>query len=129
MWQRQLAYSPLVYLLLLWSIAHIAHIANTVAMWRGDNDGEGGDKNDSTKGNKYADIPVFCRSVTLAEVAQHGHVLTPGLYVGVEAVADDDEGFADKMQKLTEQLGEQMAKGAELDGLIRLKLGTLGYEF
>ena len=41
----------------------------------------------------------------------------------------DDEGFADKMQKLTETLGEQMAKGAELDQLIRQKLGGLGYEF
>ena len=42
---------------------------------------------------------------------------------------DDDEVFADKMQKLTEKLGEQMAKGAELDVLIRQKLGSLGYEF
>ena len=42
---------------------------------------------------------------------------------------EDDEAFADKMQKLTEQLGEQMAKGSELDALIRQKLGGLGYEF
>jgi type I restriction enzyme M protein len=36
---------------------------------------------------------------------------------------------AGKMQRLTETLGEQMAKGAELDTLIRQKLGGLGYEF
>ena len=129
MWQRQLAYSPLVYLLLLWSIAHIA---NTVALWRGDDQNSSTSHHSREGGNPsadYQDIPGFCRSVTLAEVAQHGHVLTPGLYVGVEAVADDDEGFADKMQKLTEQLGEQMAKGAELDGLIRAKFGGMGYEF
>ena len=77
----------------------------------------------------YQDIPGFCRSVKLEEIAQHGHVLTPGRYVGAEEVEDDDEAFADKMQKLTETLGEQMAKGAELDGLIRKKLGGLGYEF
>ncbi|MEE7625151.1 class I SAM-dependent DNA methyltransferase [Methylobacter sp. Wu8] len=77
----------------------------------------------------YADIPGYCRSVTLTEIAEHGHVLTPGRYVGAEAVEDDDEAFADKMQKLTETLGEQMAKGAELDALIRQKLGGLGYEF
>mgnify|MGYP006206467231 CR=1 FL=1 len=35
----------------------------------------------------------------------------------------------DAMLKLTEKLGEQMAKGAELDALIRQKLGGLGYEF
>ena len=56
-------------------------------------------------------------------------MLTPGRYVGAEEVEDDDEAFADKMQKLTETLGEQMAKGAELDALIRKKLGGLGYEF
>ncbi|MBE0502568.1 MAG: N-6 DNA methylase, partial [Desulfuromonadales bacterium] len=77
----------------------------------------------------YQDIPGFCRSVTLSEIAEHGHVLTPGRYVGAEAVEDDDEAFAEKMQRLTETLGEQMAKGAELDGLIRQKLGGLGYEF
>ena len=77
----------------------------------------------------YEDVKGFCRSVPLAEIAQHGHVLTPGRYVGAEEVEDDDEAFADKMQKLTEKLGEQMAKGAELDAVIRAKLGGLGYEF
>ncbi len=40
-----------------------------------------------------------------------------------------DEAFAEKMLMLTEALGEQMAKGAGLDQLIRQKLGGLGYEF
>ena len=97
----------------------IARIANTVHAWRSDGETE----------QTYADIPGFCRSVPLAEIAEHGHVLTPGRYVGAEAVEDDDEAFADKMARLTEQLGEQMAKGAELDQLIRQKLGGLGYEF
>ena len=79
--------------------------------------------------SQYQDIPGFCRSVKLPEIAQHGHVLTPGRYVGAEEVEDKDEDFATKMQQLTEKLGEQMAKGAELDGLIRQKLGGLGYEF
>ncbi|MFZ3118607.1 MAG: class I SAM-dependent DNA methyltransferase [Variovorax sp.] len=100
------------------SDAVIDRIANTVAAWRGD-----------ASQPAYEDIAGFCRSVKLEEIAQHGHVLTPGRYVGAEAVEDDDEAFADKMQKLTETLGEQMAKGAELDALIRTKLGGLGYEF
>jgi type I restriction enzyme M protein len=77
----------------------------------------------------YEDIPGYCRSVTLAEIAEHGHVLTPGRYVGAEAVEDDDEDFEAKMRGLTEKLGEQMAKGAELDLVIRAKLGGMGYEF
>jgi type I restriction enzyme M protein len=96
----------------------IDKIAGTVAAWRGE-----------SESGEYQDVAGFCRSVTLAEIAEHGHVLTPGRYVGAEAVEDDDEAFADKMQKLTEMLGEQMAKGAELDQLIRQKLGGLGYEF
>ena len=49
--------------------------------------------------------------------------------VNAEKVEDNDEDFATKMQQLTEKLGEQMAKGAELDQLIRQKLGGLGYGF
>jgi type I restriction enzyme M protein len=95
----------------------IDRIASTVASWRGENESD------------YQDIAGYCRTVSLDEISQHGHVLTPGRYVGAEEVEDDDDAFADKMQTLTEKLGEQMAKGAELDALIRLKLGSLGYEF
>lgn len=94
----------------------ISRIAYTVAAWRSET-------------VDYQDTPGYCRSVTLAEIAEHGHVLTPGRYIGAEAVEDDDEAFAEKMLKLTEKLGEQMAKGAELDALIRHKLRGLGYEF
>lgn len=96
----------------------IERIGATVAAWRGE-----------ASAGDYQDIAGYCRSVPLAEIADHGHVLTPGRYVGAEEVEDDDEDFADKMQKLTEKLGEQMAKGAELDQLIRQRLGGLGYEF
>ena len=102
--------------------AAITRIAETVAVWRGEVEA-------GASITDYHDQPGFCRSVPLAEIAQHGHVLTPGRYVGAEAVEDDDEAFADKMQKLTEKLGEQMAKGAELDAVIRAKLGGLGYGF
>ncbi|AIR88228.1 type I restriction-modification system subunit M [Pseudomonas cremoricolorata] len=101
----------------------IEHIAQTVANWRGVPLDEGSEIGD------YADVAGFCRSVPLAEIAEHGHVLTPGRYVGAEVIEDDDEAFADKMQILTALLGEQLAKGAELDQLIRQKLGGLGYEF
>ena len=94
----------------------IERISQTVAAWRSGTD-------------DYQDIAGFCRSVPLAEIAQHGHVLTPGRYVGAEEVEDDNEAFAEKMQPLTAKLGEHMAKGAELDALIRQKLGRLGYEF
>jgi type I restriction enzyme M protein len=94
----------------------IARIEQTVAAWRGE-------------AGVYEDVAGYCRSVSLAEIATQGHILAPGRYVGTEEVEDDDEEFADKMQKLTEKLGEQMAKGSELDAVIRQQLGSLGYEF
>lgn len=92
-------------------------VAATVAAWRGESI------------DSYANVAGFCRSVPLAEIAEHGHVLTPGRYVGAEEVEDNDEAFDEKMLKLTETLGEQLAKGAELEQLIRQKLGGLGYDF
>ena len=97
--------------------ADIAKIADTAHRWRQDGEAEGA----------YEDVPGFCRSVELAEIAEHGYVLTPGRYVGAEALDDDDEAFEEKMERLTALLSEQMAKGAELDAVIREKLGALGY--
>jgi type I restriction enzyme M protein len=95
----------------------IQKIAEAVHAWR--QDGE-------TK-ETYADLPGFCRAVKLAEIAEHGYVLTPGRYVGAEEVEDDDEAFVEKMDRLTALLGEQMEKGQALDATIRERLGRLGY--
>jgi hypothetical protein len=58
---------------------------------------------------------------------QHGHVLSPSRYVRAETADDDDETFNEKMDRLTTQLAEQMAKGVQLDSVIRHKLEALGY--
>lgn len=96
----------------------VQKIADTYHAWRGEADS--GD---------YEDTAGFCKSSTIDDIAKNGYVLTPGRYVGAEEIEDDDEVFEEKMQRLTSQLGEQMAKGAELDALIRQKLKGLGYEF
>ena len=97
----------------------VQRIASTVHRWR--------QSGEASSDEPYADVPGFCRAVKLVEIAEHGHVLTPGRYVGAEATDDDDEAFNEKMERLTAQLAEQMAKGAELDAVIREKLGGLGY--
>lgn len=99
--------------------ADIERIAKTVHLWRQDGEAQ--------TAEVYADVPGFCHSVKLADIAVHGYVLTPGRYVGSEQVEDDDEVFTEKMERLTSKLGEQMAKGEELDRTIREKLGGLGY--
>lgn len=66
------------------------------------------------------------RTVSLAEIAEHSHVLTPGRYVCTEEADDDDEVF-DEVVRLPSQLAEHMAKGEELDAAIREKLGAMAY--
>ncbi|MDR1062697.1 MAG: type I restriction-modification system subunit M [Azoarcus sp.] len=94
----------------------IQKIADTYHAWRGEADA-----------GEYQDIPGFCKSAALEDIRRHGHVLTPGRYVGAQAQDEDDEAFEEKMRRLTAQLGEQMARGAKLDAVIREKLAALGY--
>ena len=58
---------------------------------------------------------------------KHGHVLTPGRYVGAEPQEDDGEPFADKMKRLVAQLREQQAEAERLDAAIAANLKELGY--
>ena len=94
----------------------IARIADTYHAWRGEK-GAG----------EYADVPGFCKSAPLEEMRKHGHVLTPGRYVGAEAQEDDREPFEEKMQRLTATLHEQQAEAAKLDAAIAANLKELGY--
>jgi type I restriction enzyme M protein len=58
----------------------------------------------------------------------HGHVLTPGRYVGAEAAAEDDEPFEEKMKRLAATLRQQQAEAAKLDAAIAANLKGLGYD-
>ena len=94
----------------------VNRIAGTYHAWRGDK-GAG----------EYADVPGFCKSAALDEVRKHGHVLTPGRYVGAEAQEDDGEPFEAKMQRLVSQLHEQLDEAKLLDVAIATNLKELGY--
>jgi type I restriction enzyme M protein len=94
----------------------IARIAGTYHAWRGEKDA-----------GQYADMPGFCKSATLEDVRRHGHVLTPGRYVGAGAQEYDGEPFEDKMQRLTATLREQQAEASKLDAAIAANLQELGY--
>jgi type I restriction enzyme M protein len=60
-------------------------------------------------------------------VRKHGHVLTPGRYVGTEELEDDGEPFPDKMARLTSLLREQQVAAVELDTAIAENLKRLGF--
>ena len=48
--------------------------------------------------------------------------------MGIKDELDDGIKFEDKMQVLTTQLAEQMAKEAELNEEIKKQLGKVGFE-
>ena len=94
----------------------IAKIAGTYHAWRGDK-GAG----------EYNDVPGFSMAAKLDDIRKHGHVLTPGRYVGAEAAEDDGEPFEEKMKRLAATLREQQAEAKKLDAAIAASLGELGY--
>jgi type I restriction enzyme M protein len=76
---------------------------------------------------KYEDVAGFCKSATTAEIAAHGHVLTPGRYVGAEDVEDDGEPFEEKMPRLVAELHGQFSESAKLEKAIKANLRGLGF--
>ena len=94
----------------------ITRIADTYHAWCGGEDAD-----------EYADVPGFCKSAALEVVRKHGHVITPGRYVGVEPQPEDAEPFEEKMARLTAQWREQQSKAAKLDAAIEANLAALGF--
>jgi type I restriction enzyme M protein len=94
----------------------IGRIVRTYHAWRGE-EGAG----------DYADEAGFCKAAKLEDIEKHGHVLTPGRYVGAAAVEDDGEPFGDKMQRLTADLQAQFAESGSLEARISANLEGLGY--
>jgi len=95
----------------------IEKITSTYHAWRGDQDA-----------GQYEDIAGFCKSATTADIAAHGHVLTPGRYVGAEEVEDDGDPFEEKMPRLVAELHAQFAESAKLEQAIKANLRGLGYD-
>ncbi|HPE81329.1 MAG TPA: class I SAM-dependent DNA methyltransferase [Gammaproteobacteria bacterium] len=93
----------------------IAKITAVYHAWRGK---EGADD--------YEDMPGFCKAATLEEIREHGHVLTPGRYVGAAAAEADDVPFEERFAALKETLAEQFAEAEELSALIQAELERVG---
>jgi len=94
----------------------IARIAGSYHAWRGENDA-----------GAYADVAGFCKIATIEDIRKHGHVLTPGRYVGADVQEDDGEPFEVKMKRLTATLREQTVDARRLDATIEANLRELGY--
>jgi type I restriction enzyme M protein len=94
----------------------VAKVAGAYHTWRGD------------KGaRKYADVQGFCKAAKLDDIRKHGHMLTPGRYVGAQAAEEEDEPFETKMKRLVATLREQQVEAGKLDAAIAANLQELGH--
>ncbi|MGE7137495.1 N-6 DNA methylase [Luteibacter sp. NPDC031894] len=67
----------------------------------------------------FAAVPGLCKVVTVEEIAANDYSLTPGRYVGVAAVSEDDEeDFVEKMREIHDELTELNERAVEFAGNI-----------
>ena len=88
----------------------IARIASTYHAWRGEKDS-----------HTYADVPGFCKVATL-EISAHGHVVTPGRYVGTADCEGENVPFAVRFAALRKILETQIDESDRLTRSIRVSL-------
>lgn len=89
---------------------------------------------------EYKDVPGLCylastnkttqkddgTQTTINEFLEKGYSLTPGAYVGVEAVADDSVDFATRMKEIHAELLTLQAQSNDLMAVISKNLKELG---
>jgi type I restriction enzyme M protein len=89
----------------------IAKITETYHHWHNKTDG-------------YADVPGFCKSVSLNEIREKDYVLTPGRYIGLPE-DEDDFDFAERFGKLKAELEAQMKEEVQLNEMILKNLSKI----
>lgn len=94
----------------------VVRVASTYHGWCGSK---------SAKGSIYRDIPGFCKSVSLSEIAAAGYLLTPGRYVGTPAPAPDAEPADEKIARLTRDLLTALDDSARLETVVRQQVRRL----
>lgn len=76
----------------------------------------------------YADIAGLCKIATRAEIAEKNSSLTPGVYVGVTEVEEDNEDFAGRMKEIHAELNKLQNESDELMNTINANLKELALD-
>jgi type I restriction enzyme M protein len=92
----------------------IGLISDTYHAWRGEPSREG-----------YRDVLGFCASVSLETIRKHGHVLTPGRYVGSETIDDDGVDLDARILALSAAVSEGFESRATLQENVAAALERL----
>ncbi len=75
---------------------------------------------------RYCDVQGLCKGVTRTEIEAADWSLTPGRYVGVAAVAEDEDfDFVEAMSDIKSELADLNQKSVELAARIQMNLAGL----
>jgi type I restriction-modification system DNA methylase subunit len=96
----------------------VVRIGDTCHAWHGS-------ASTAAKGISYQDVPGFCGSASLDDIAGAGYTLTPGRYVGAPAAEDDGEPVGQKIARLTGDLLVALDESARLEDVVRHQLQRL----
>lgn len=102
---------------LLSDIGEVLDVAND-ALWLSEKFGDG----------NYADVAGLCKIATRAEIAEKNYSLTPGAYVGVAEVQENDENFEERMKEIHKELNTLQNESNDLMATINANLKELGLE-
>ena len=100
---------------LLSDIEEVLDVAND-ALWLSEKFGEG----------NYADVAGLCKIATRTEIAEKNYSLTPGAYVGVAEIQDDNENFEERMKEIHVELNKLQSESNDLMATINANLKELG---
>lgn len=103
-----------------WTSWQIKNLSCIVHLYRGETE-------KYSEGN-YADVAGLCKIATRAEIAEKNYSLTPGAYVGVAEVQDDDENFEERMKEIHKELNTLQNESNDLMATINANLKELGLE-
>ena len=105
-----------------WTPEQVEFLANITRLYRSENPedlhGSAELMAECFPEGKYADVPGLCRVATLDEIEAQGFSLNPGRYVGVAEREEDDFIFAERLEKLNEELEVLNGEARELEETI-----------
>ena len=96
------------------SSEELSRISNTYHNWR-----------NAKPTEPYHDVPGFCKSASIAEIATHDYVLTPGRFVGAADVEDSDIPVEERLLQLRNQLLSEFEESDRLQAIVKSQLSKV----
>ena len=96
------------------SAEDLARISSTYHNWR-----------NTKPTNPYEDVAGFCKSASIAEIAIHDHVLTPGRYVGAANIEESDILPEERLLQLRTELLSEFGESDRLQKIVKSQLSKV----